>query len=322
MRATLLFFLKLGLALTALLYLADRIEWGTLLGYAREAEPVWIIVAVAMMPFNIGLEAWRWHRLVVRIAPETRYRDSLSAVLSGYPLGLITPARAGDFIGRALYLPYKGKGELVALTFLERFATLACTLLAGLLALIPFLVIHSNMPQIAWGTLFTISLVAVSLLLVLLLHPYMARQILAAVLPFRRALRIIRILDRYNRKDTGSLMALSALRYGIFSTQFVLLVFAFDPTASWLPVAAGVSLVFFAKSAIPTFTLGDLGIREGAAVFFLGTIGIAAAAAFQASLLLFAINLLMPALAGLPFVLRLRIPLIDRANARPAESAS
>ena len=228
MRTTLLFLLKLGLALAALLYLANHIEWGTLIGYAREADPLWIVAAVALMPFNISLEAWRWHRLVVRLAPETRYRDSLSAVLSGYPLGLITPVRAGDFIGRALYLPYKGKAELVALTFFERFATLACTLLAGLIALAPFLVIHSDMPQLAWGTLFTISLVAVSAFLILMIHPHIVRRLLAAMLPFRRALRIIRVLDRYDRRDTVSLLALSALRYGIFSTQFVLLVFASD----------------------------------------------------------------------------------------------
>lgn len=307
MRTRIFFAVKLGLALLALLYLADRIDWATLWGFAKAADPLWIAAAVALMPINIGLEAYRWHRLVARLAPETTYRQSLAAVLSGYPLGLVTPARAGDFVGRALYLPYSGKAELMALTFAERMATLACTLVAGLVALGPFLLFQSDLPQLAWATLFFAAAAGTGAFLVLLLHPRLARRVLAAVLPFRPALRLLRVLDRFDRRDARSLLALSAVRYGVFSSQFVLLVFAFQPDASWLPVAAGVSLVFFAKSAIPSFTLGDLGVREGVAVFFLGTLGVAAAAAFEASLVLFGINLLLPALVGLPLVLRLRI---------------
>jgi uncharacterized membrane protein YbhN (UPF0104 family) len=306
-RTRLLFAAKLGLALVALLYLADRIDWSTLWSYAASAEPLWIAAALALMPLNIGLEAYRWHRLVARLAPETSYRQSLAAVLAGYPLGLVTPARAGDFVGRALYLPYRGKAELMALTFAERMATLACTLVAGLVALGPFLLFQSDLPQLAWATLFFVAAAGTGAFLLLLLHPRLARRVLATALPFRPALRLLRVLDRFDRHDARALLALSAVRYGVFSTQFVLLVFAFQPDAAWLPVAAGVSLVFFAKSAIPSFTLGDLGVREGVAVFFLGTLGVAAAAAFEASLVLFGMNLLLPALVGLPLVLRLRL---------------
>ncbi|MDX1439275.1 MAG: hypothetical protein R3284_05170, partial [Rubricoccaceae bacterium] len=97
------------------------------------------------------------------------------------------------------------------------------------------------------------------------------------------------------------------LRYLIFSTQFVVLVHAFAPDAGWLITYTGVVLVFFAKSAIPSITLGDLGIRESAAVFFLGSLGIFEAAAFDASLAIFGINILLPALSGLLLLPRLRL---------------
>ena len=69
----------------------------------------------------------------------------------------------------------------------------------------------------------------------------------------------------------------------------------------------GVALVFFAKSAIPQVTLGDLGVREGAAVFFLGAYGVEAGAAFDAALALFAMNLLLPAVVGAPLLVRLQV---------------
>lgn len=315
-RTRLFFSVKLLLAVVALGYLAYYIDWAVLLEYARGARPLWILAALALMPLNIGLEAYRWHRLVVRIAPEVSYRQSLAAVLSGYPLGLVTPARAGDFVGRALYLPYRGKMELVALTFAERMATLACILSAGLIALGPFLLIQSDLPRLAWTTLFFAGIGGTGAFLFLLLHPRVARRVLAAALPFRRVRRLLAVLGRFDRQDARILIGLSALRYLIFSSQFVLLVFAFEPTASVVVVFAGVALVFFAKSAIPSFTLGDLGVREGAAVYFLGSLGVASAAAFEASLLLFGINLLLPALVGLPFVLQFRIESAVAARGR------
>jgi uncharacterized membrane protein YbhN (UPF0104 family) len=319
-RTRLFFAAKLLLAVLALVLLADLIDWSALSAAALSADARWILVALALMPLNIGLEAYRWHRLVARLAPETRYRQSLAAVLSGYPLGLVTPARAGDFVGRALYLPYAGKAELMALTFAERMATLACTLVVGLAAVVPFMILQSDIPRLAWAALFMVAAAGTFAFLALTLQPRLARRVLATALPFPRARRVLRVLDQFDRRDARSLLALSGVRYGVFSLQFVLLVFAFAPSASFLAVYAGVALVFFAKSAIPSFTLGDLGVREGAAVFFLGSLGVGAAAAFEASLLLFGINLLLPALVGLPLVLQLRFGAVEAAAPRLAET--
>jgi hypothetical protein len=46
-------------------------------------------------------------------------------------------------------------------------------------------------------------------------------------------------------------------------------------------------------------SLMDLGVREGAAVAVLGAVGVAAATAVQAALMLFGLNVLVPGLAGL-----------------------
>jgi hypothetical protein len=43
----------------------------------------------------------------------------------------------------------------------------------------------------------------------------------------------------------------------------------------------------------------DLGVREAASVVVFGSVGVAAATAVQASLMLFGLNVLLPGLAGL-----------------------
>ena len=60
----------------------------------------------------------------------------------------------------------------------------------------------------------------------------------------------------------------------------------------------------FAKTIIPPISLGELGIREGASVYFLTQFGETASAAFNASIFLFIINLLIPAVVGLVLLLK------------------
>ena len=304
MRPLAFFLLKLTLAVATVAYLAHVVAFDEIAAAARSADARWIGLALVLLPANVGLEAYRWHRLVRRLVPAVRFRDTLAAVLSGYPLGLATPGRLGDYVGRAFYLRYTDKWALAALTFGERMATLVCSLAAGLVALVPFLLLTA-LPVLAWGTLLGAAAVATLAFGYLLLHPRVARHTLGAVLPSRFAARLA-VLDAFGRRDARILLALSALRYGVFSAQFVALVFAFDAAAPLVAAVLGVVLVFFAKSAIPSFTLADLGIREGAAVYFLGALGIVEAAAFNAAFLVFCINLLLPSLVGLPLVLKLR----------------
>ncbi len=306
MRTLGFFVLKLGLAAATVAYVGHFVAWDAIVEAGLAADAGWIAAALALLPANVGLEAYRWHRLVRRLAPEVRFGVTLGAVLSGYPLGLVTPGRLGDYAGRAFYLRHAGKWDLAALTFAERMATLACSLAAGLAALVPFLVTRTEVPVFAWATVCGAGFVGTAFFLYLLLHPRVAKQLLAFVFPERFAPRL-RVLDAFGPDDARGLLGLSALRYGLFSAQFVCLVFAFAPGAAWLPTVGGVVLVFFAKSAIPSFTLADLGIREGAAVYFLGALGVGTAAAFNAALGLFCVNLLLPSLVGVPFVLRLRL---------------
>jgi uncharacterized membrane protein YbhN (UPF0104 family) len=282
------------------------------------ADLRWALAALALVPVNVGLEAYRWARLVRRIAPEVRYRNALAAVVGSYPLGLLTPGRVGDYAGRALYLrDAVAPGASAALTFGERMATLAACLAGGLLALGPYLRAEAA-PSPLWPAVTAAGALGLGALVLLILFPSVARAALGAALPFGPVRRALAAFEHVPPDEGAALLVLSAVRYVVFSGQFVLLAHAFAPDAALSGLWTGVALVFFAKSAVPQVTLGDLGVREGAAVFFLGAYGVAPAAALDASLALFALNLLLPALAGAPLLLRLRLR-PDGAAARTAE---
>jgi uncharacterized membrane protein YbhN (UPF0104 family) len=62
------------------------------------------------------------------------------------------------------------------------------------------------------------------------------------------------------------------------------------------------------KSVLPSFNfLSDLGIREFSAVYFFSPLGVDEIAIISASLLIWLINLLAPAMVGFFYVLRLKM---------------
>ncbi len=68
-------------------------------------------------------------------------------------------------------------------------------------------------------------------------------------------------------------------------------------------VSAGV-LVFFTNTIIPPVTFGEIGIREGAAVFFANYFPYIAQTGFASSIILFTINVIIPSVIGLIIYLR------------------
>ena len=63
----------------------------------------------------------------------------------------------------------------------------------------------------------------------------------------------------------------------------------------------GTSAMLFVKSLLP-ISIGDLGVREAGSIFFFSTYGISQAAALNASLMLFLINILIPSIIGTYFI--------------------
>ena len=285
------------------------------------ADVRWLAAALALLPLNVGLEAVRWGRLVQRVVPGVRMRDAVVAVVGAYPMGLLTPGRVGDFVGRAAFLPGVTAGTSAALTFGERMATLLCCLAGGLAAL-PVNPAAAAAPGGAWTAVGVWALAASAVLGAGFASPGRTGRVLSAIVPLRSVRAAFAAFEQIPRSESSVLVGLSLARYAVFSAQFALLVHAFAPGAAWGGVVAGVAVVYLLKSALPQVTLGDLGVREGVAVFVLAGAGVAPAAALNASLAVFVVNLVLPALAGLPLLSRLRLPEAPRAApAAPAAPA-
>ena len=356
--------LKAALALGALGYLVYLVEPGQIVAAAAGADLRLVAAAAALLPLNVLLEGAAWQRILKAASPHTGWRSVFGALFCGYALGFATPARAGEFVGRAFYLPRADRWQTSATVFAQRLLDMVVSVNAGLLALLYALTAGLIAPTpVWWGVALFGAGVGLSLTAVMLAPGWAARALTAALhyglllgartlalltrpfrgkkgsekkggrtvwwdgsAPRRRAAQFrevpsqLAFLRSLGRGRMAQALLLSLGRYLVFTSQFVLFVRAFAPGTAPFAAYLGVALVFFAKFLIPSVTLLDIGIREGAAVFFYGQLGVAEAAALNAAFFIFCTNLLLPAAAGLPFVLNMRVG--RGGNARPSESTS
>ncbi len=308
MKKSVLWGMKGLLGCAAVGYLVHMIEVDALWTALKRVDPFWIAVAGGLAPLVVLLDAVVWRRLLTPVLPNASSASVLRAVLRGSALGLVTPARLGEFAGRALSFPEADPWTLSATVFAQRVIDMAICAGLGLAAL--GMALHAGwLPTRPLWLGLTASVAATcGMLLWSITHPRQTSHLIRRLAPnFGGLHRRIKFLEQIAPRTGRRVLQTALLRQSLFCAQFASLVLAFGPVVALLDLAAGILLVFLAKFLMPSVTLLDLGVREGAAVFFLGAVGVGPAAAFNAALLLFVLTGVLPALAGLPYALQLRL---------------
>ncbi|MGB6036181.1 MAG: lysylphosphatidylglycerol synthase domain-containing protein [Cryomorphaceae bacterium] len=209
-----------------------------------------LLVAFALSVLNLSTETAKYQSLFGkgRIGFSTAFRS----VLAGMSVGIWTPNRVGEFVGRLRYAPDGEKKRSMGATVVGSFLQGGVTILFGCVGLILF-DFNIEMP--------------VDLNLVLALGLIFA---LALVLVFRKG-PIARLRKKHYEVNGSELLLAfgwATLRYAIFSTQFVILQFAFGFSGTLLEAFSGVFLLYVIQSYIPGSFLSELGVREVLSVLF------------------------------------------------------
>jgi len=253
-----------------------------------------MLMVVAMLA-NISVEAIKW-KILVRSNTTFHFSTSLMAVFSGVTAGLITPHGIGDYIGRILFLSPEKRLDNIGSVLFSRVAQLCITCLTGVFATAYFyfyVEADSNIILALVTAVLTLLFIFISWKYRAYLLDRMKR------IPFiKRIESWFEQLRLYSNKLFAITLALSALRYIIFTAQFVCLLLFFDVHVPIEILVIGAVFTFFVKSIIPTFI--DLGVRELAAVFFFSSYdSISEQHVLAASLSLWFFNLVLPAVIGL-----------------------
>jgi uncharacterized membrane protein YbhN (UPF0104 family) len=291
-----------GGLLTLLVHFVDGRE---LVAVLLRANPLLVLAALLLWPVNFALEARNWHDLARRVQTDVGKREAAGSVLAGYALGFFTPGRLGELAGRSFYLAHDDKWSLTALVMAERLVKSCVAVGLGIVPVAAFIYLARPQPSGLFITALIIAMLGTTLMLWICISPARAWIALRQAIPWSALHDRASVLGSLDGALMGTLLAREAVRWMVYCSQLALLFGALAPSAEAGVILLGSMVVFFAMFVVPVATIMDLGVREGAAVLVMGTMGLDQAAALGAALLLFAINLVLPTLAGTPLVLRL-----------------
>ncbi len=290
--------------LTALVFYVDV---DALRQSVLRANALYLIIGASLVVANLGLQFLRWRYLLRLISTEVPGSKILTSLFIGYSAGFFTPGQVGEHGGRMVSLSPLQSIQVLAMSLIDKIYILAVTIIMGLVAV--WLYFELFLPQY-WTPFFTAGVFAVTAsFLIVVFYPDLLKKLLRVMLhkvrKYRAVSAFLFVRDVFHRRQARVLLFLTFLLNAIVILQYHFFVMAFAPVPLKVSVLCA-SNILFIKAAILPISLGDLGIRESTAIFFFTRAGIPAAAALNASLCVFFINILLPSLLGAVLVLRIK----------------
>ncbi|MEM9933508.1 MAG: lysylphosphatidylglycerol synthase transmembrane domain-containing protein [Bacteroidota bacterium] len=313
--------IKLPLTLCAIIWVIYQIrtheswmhlpaEGETLIHY-----PILAVLSMGLVAVNLSLEASKWKLSLAHLGINQPLRTAFRSVLVGLGLGLWMPGRIGEFPGRMHQLPashwIRGGTLLSAGRLTQMLVSLSCF---GLLWLAFF-------PQVAASGipvyLPPLLVIAAWLGLLFIKKVHLGRK--HTFLQKRKALSEIYLafLD-VPTSLWAKLLGVSLGRYLIFSLQYILLLISMGLPQHWLELTALISLIFGMRSFLPSLAFADIGVRESVAIAVAQWMDIPIFPVLVATLILFIINLVMPAFIGLICYWQVERKMEKNAKIRPS----
>ena len=306
---TLLLLFRLGIFAWACVYLVAQLRldesstlraWAAGGGLFHDAPVSGLFLVVLLMALNWGLEAFKWRQLV-RPLEQVSLLKAVAATLAGCSVSLVTPNRTGEFVGRVLYLRPELRIAGASLTVLGNLSQVLITLVLGTLGLLFMVLLELPLPVRTGWPLSAMAFVAVLFTLVaaaLFLFPQLLRHLLDLVPFLRRYDTHFRVLSEVPRSALLTTLALSGLRYIVFTAQFLALLLLLGADVPLKHAVLAVPVIFLLTTLVPTFMLTELGVRGGVALALLQPLGGAPLVVVAATSLLWSLNVLLPALLG------------------------
>ncbi len=253
---------------------------------------------ILLMTVNWGIETIKWRYLIHKIEPIS-FKRAIQAVICGVSLSFFTPNRVGEYGGRVLLLQPGNKLQGIALTLVGSLSQWVANISIGILGFCSFMIYYGSLSLLWVIPLITISLLILSISTLCYFRLESLLVIQKYVPYFKRFNKYLTPLKAFQTRELASLLALSFLRYGIYTLQYYLLIILFGLEVAPRTGLIMITSIFFIQTIVPSIALIELGIRGNVALFFWGIITTNKLAILTATFTLWIINLVIPASIGL-----------------------
>lgn len=265
-------------------------------GFTRQ-----VIFLLVLMFVNWSLEAVKWRYMIRRLEAVPLSR-ALAAVFSGLTVSFFTPNRIMEYAGRVFHLNPGNRIKGALVTILENLSQLIVTLVAGSLSLIFYLREYADLHDYIQWTLGILMIIFSSAILFLFLEVPVLDRALLKTKKLKFLVKYLDVLSEYKKTELVAVLGLALLRYLVFTFQFYLLLQLFGVAGGYFYTMLLISMTFFVMTLIPSFAWTEIGVRGAVATYFFSKITPDTLAVLNATVSLWLVNLVLPALMGVFFV--------------------
>ncbi|WP_374948117.1 lysylphosphatidylglycerol synthase domain-containing protein [Mucilaginibacter sp.] len=260
---------------------------------------------VLLMGLNWLLESLKWQYLSRRLARISVW-EAIEAVFCGLTWAIFTPNRVGEYGGRVMFLPNRKRIHGVFAMAVGSFAQNVITNITGLTATVGFLYYFNIVNNWVVLGITVLSLCFLLLLMIFYFNIKWLVSLLNRIRFLRKYHRFFDIMARYNFTELLVVICYSLARFFVFTFQYYLVIHLLLPDIGFFVMTMTVVVFIFIQSAIPSLDLLDIGVRSFTAAHLFLYITNQQIAIIAAVSAIWLINLIIPAVLGSIFVLKLK----------------
>ncbi|HXI00588.1 MAG TPA: lysylphosphatidylglycerol synthase domain-containing protein [Sphingobacteriaceae bacterium] len=263
-----------------------------------------LTVVLSLMFLNWFLEALKWRFLVERIE-RINIWQALESVFCGLTWAVFTPNRIGEYGGRMFFLsPRKRILGAIAMA-VGAIGQMVITNVMGATALLWFTWRFISPELWIYCVLVFLWMVFCGFFILIYFNISWLNYILNHFEILKPLRRFFFILARYRFKQLWKVFLYSITRFVVFTSQYYLIINLLLPELLIFEICMMIFILFFIQSAIPSLDLLDVGVRSSVATYFFGFITGQDVAIMAATASVWFINLIIPAILGAGFVLKI-----------------
>lgn len=254
-----------------------------------------LFITVGFLTFiNWLFESMKWQTSLLNTQKISLHRAFIG-VLGGLSVAIITPNRSGEYFGRLFVLQPEARIKAFGITIIANLSQFVTTLFFGIIALLLW--------QRGFSLPFSLSFTNVSIIIVTLVAAisailYLHRKKIKQTPFYINVKNIFQVLSSWNFGIISKILLFAVCRYIVFILQFWLLLKLFLAPISFFEVYQGIGVMYLVMALLPVITLAEPAVRCGLSVVLLGVFSPNESGIMAASLVLWCLNLALPALLG------------------------
>ena len=243
-----------------------------------------------------------WRIIVLSVGKiDPGYKILLHSFFGGRTLGFITPGQTGELLKGMFFVSgSRLKGTSLSMIF-SGYNMLIRTVLGSFACIYFILHLSDSLKTDVNNTIYFIFSISMMILIFFFFYKGRVKDVIVKIFP-QQVISLLKLLkDQLKSKSFAQfilLLVIALIANLLAAIAFMIVLLGFDIDALTFRGLMAFEAAYFAMSLVPITTAG-IGVRESSRVYFFALIGYNQAAVLCASFIIYALNIMLPAVIGI-----------------------